>query len=290
MANDVGHGGIVSSFLDIVRDGEWPGLEVPTPYEWLTKHSQDATNALLDTIRGEPRAGPTWRALRLLVDRMMRSAENIHRLFDISPRDAAMDGASILRTLYDAHLQALYILKEPVGRGKLYVDFLWVELQEMVRIIEENTTHFGQMVRGNMQAAQVEQAAKAEFDAVKANYLKTKGGSGLRNHWCVGNLSDLAKALGYEGEYYILSRVLNGPVHSSPYGLQAEPRLTGKSIMLLAWHFLHRVMGRIAEYAGAPVEAWIRDEVLQSAYQPVFSVADAELADLRADLDESADE
>lgn len=287
MVNDELRGRVESGFLRLVEDGHWPNLSNPTIPEQVTVHSQDAANALLDAIRCQPRAGPVWRSLRFLVDRIMRSVVNIHRLFDASAEDAAWDGAAILRTIYDAHLQALYILKEPETRGKQYVDYLWVELHQMVCVMEDNSKRLGKLTRSNLQVSGMDTVVQAEFDRVKANYPKSKGGSGLRRQWYEGTLAELAESVGYEAEYRIVSRMLNGPVHSSPYGLGAEPRLSGSDVTVLAWHFLHRVMGRIAEYAGVPVEEWIRAEVLRAAYLPVFS---AELADLLTDGQEDAGE
>ena len=80
---------------------------------------------------GDDVAKASW----LLYQRIGHASQSLYVLRDHAPHDWSVDGVSILRTIYDATLQLLWLLHDPkrrAERAKLYLDFLEVEKHQML--------------------------------------------------------------------------------------------------------------------------------------------------------------
>src|SRR5262245_57635459 len=82
---------------------------------------------------------PTTRALEPFKNRLTCAVESLTALDRFAKHDSRPDGMTLLRAMYDAQLQALYILEDPAKadeRAQLFLDFRWIEQRQMQRVIE----------------------------------------------------------------------------------------------------------------------------------------------------------
>jgi hypothetical protein len=238
--------------------------------------NDSAANILLAELQVRGHFGDVRIAIRDLLQCIRSSIGSLHFLFRNNPNDAERDGTTILRTIYDAHLQALYILKNPSARAKLYKDFYWIEWHKFVTMIDSQPGQLFKLIAASKNRPKVEPENRAKFQEVQATYLS--GSNSHRSNWYQGSLATVAADVGYEGEYRVLSRLLNPCVHSSAYGLGAGGSFSEDAMIATAWGFFHRCLGRTLEHEGliGNVPPEIMGHFVLPSYKPVFE-ADAEL-------------
>ena len=112
---------------------------------------------------------------------------------------------------------------------------------------------------------------------MEAAYRRPDGS--YRQNWYVGTPRDVARKVGYEGEFLVLSRLLNPIVHSSAFGLFSPTQMNGDGMVSLAWDLLFRCIGKTLEYEGVmpKVGVDIATNVVQPTYKPMFELDDATL-------------
>jgi hypothetical protein len=229
--------------------------------------SADYATEIIRAIQEHVRtASPTARALELLKNRILAAMNSLWVLRKHAPHAFGFDGMMVLRGIYDAHLQALYILSDPKTsdeRATLYLDYQWVEIHRLKGMMDSNDTDLARTLRESPKRVAAEPLQIAEFRRVRANYLNEDGK--LLRQWYRGDLRTLAKAPGVdlESEYEIMQRHLSGAVHSSPLSLVTGPVLHGETFLEMGWHMVFRVLGRIAYVHGAvlgPQLAWVVED------------------------------
>jgi len=226
---------------------------------------RDVMNAIIGKLNAVRKDGPTTEAVELLLKRLMGSVNSLAVLRNDSPHDFRFDGAHILRGVYDAALQAMYILcdaEKRDERAKLYLDFYWIEKKRLMdRYLKESTT-LSNHIAGSTRRKGGEAAITAKFDEVKANYLTHAGD--VQPNWYKGNLSCLAKEVGLHTEYEILNKQLSGVVHSSALTLKGEVPYNGFLLVDLACRMAFRVLGLFCEYKGIVLEGNEADMVREA--------------------------
>src|SRR5207244_9871965 len=130
-------------------------------------------------------------AIRLLTNRLARSVEAIMDILRIRGQDAEFDGTTLLRTIYDGHLQGLYILKDPEPRAKLYLEFVDVEWQRWKKMLRESNTPLTKSILDSHVAGDAE--SEKRFEAVRQTYALPDKPWKCRENWFVGNLSAIAE-------------------------------------------------------------------------------------------------
>ncbi|MGB7158920.1 MAG: DUF5677 domain-containing protein [Tepidisphaeraceae bacterium] len=258
-----------------------PDLNRLAKYDAFNEGAAAVANTLMGHLRRHGRKGEVTHTIGHLVNRITRSIESLTLLFRKNPKDAELDGASILRTVYDAHLQVLYILDDPEPRAKLYADFFNVEWHKFREMIDRRPEGLFKLVAKSPNRAKTEPANDANFRRVEAEYRRPDGS--YRQNWYRGTPRDLARRVGYEGEFLVLSRLLNPIVHSSAFGLFSPTQMNGDGMVSLAWDVLFRCMGKTLEYEGilSKVDSEVAANVLKPTYKPVFEVDDAMLEHFR---------
>src|SRR3972149_10665166 len=90
--------------------------------------------------------GDVVEATEMLMARLVQSGNTLRVLCDhTKSHDWTWDGASILRTSYDAMLQALYIFHDDAKRDGLarrFLDFRVVEQMKLLRVVDEYSPRF----------------------------------------------------------------------------------------------------------------------------------------------------
>lgn len=226
-------------------------------------------------------ASPVTRALEPFKNRINSALESLRVLDRHAQHDFRTDGMTLLRAMYDAHLQALYILADPAQadeRAQLFIDYRWIEQRGMQKLLEGNSTALAQALLKSPKRAEGEAAREENYQRLRPKYL-TRKGKDVRRNWYPGSLRELAREVGLESEYEILQRDLSGAVHSSPTALLAGASFSEpQHLLLVGWRLMFRVLGRIAQHHGAPLgdehEEIVRDAMANLYDLPAGKVAD----------------
>lgn len=231
------------------------GMEGPNKMEPIDEDSlfwRGATRVaegILGQLRTAGKRGAVSDAVELLLNRMIEDINSLWVLRLHSAHEYGFSGAVILRAMYDTHLQALYILRDPrqsETRARLYLDFEWVERDNLRRMIDKNPTAVAGKLRVSPRRQLAEPHLDEQFNRIKANYVD-KRGRRCRDTWYEGRLRSLAKAVRLESEYELLQRELSGVVHSSAFAMRYGPVISARHLLTMAWDLVFRVLGRVAE-------------------------------------------
>jgi hypothetical protein len=167
----------------------------------------------------------SWRSIRILQNSFIE--ENDERGFMV-------DSGTLLRAMYDASLQAEYVVKdrnEAVNRANDYLDFEHIERYRLVQKVKLYDDSFTKKMMESPQREEGEKNVQQQFDLVKGRYFKEKKrqsgiiqkGPGTREYWFPGRLRDVAIHLEKEDEYDRFLFTLQGCVHSSAWALRIGP-------------------------------------------------------------------
>ena len=195
----------------------------------------------------------------MLLGRLVDSGNTLRVLSDHAKQhDWSADGASILRTTYDAMLQALYILADPQERqtrARRFLDFGVVERVKLIHVCDEKRTKASQRIAASSRRAVVDPSIQAEFQRVctKYGYNTEDVPKHLPLNWYSDGLRKIAKDVGYETEYELLRKLLSSVVHSSVFGITGISGFGKQSVMQLYWLFAFRVLDKVVEYVGTEV-------------------------------------
>ena len=214
------------------------------------------SNSIVGRLRARPDKGSICTALNLLLGRVIDACNSIRVLAEHSRHSYDADGAVILRSAYDASLQALYILSKPEHRQEralLFLDFCWVEKYFGIKRVDANPSLVAKQVSQSPNRVAAEPTVIREFQRVEARYRTKKRKNQtevIRNTWYPGNLRVLAKDIRYETEYDLLQSQLSASVHSSPLALKQGPIISREHLLSWGWVLSMRVLCRYAEFKG----------------------------------------
>jgi hypothetical protein len=195
-------------------------------------------------------------AIGLLLGRIVGAGNSLRVLREHAPHDFTFDGSMILRGIYDAMLQALFILSNPQfqeARASQYLDYSCVEKHKAIDLFDKSQTHLGHRISKSTRRANAEPEIEQEFQKVRQQF-ESKDGK-VRKQWHEGTLRDLAKDVGLESEYEILQKQLSGIVHSSAWAFQNFAAIYNPDLLqTFAWKFSFRVLGKYTCYAGVTLD------------------------------------
>jgi hypothetical protein len=155
-------------------------------------------------------------ALFAFLLRIFNSWRSVGKLLDCCENETefttiANDGAAIIRCMYDALIQAMYIADDPSvadERGQLYLDFEHIEQHKLTQEVVRQMSGLARYLAMSPLRSEGERRNQEEFDRVKDRYLVSRrgkdGSAEVRNHWYVGDLRELARGVGKEEEYVFL--------------------------------------------------------------------------------------
>ena len=255
-------------------------MTTPEEVRWFwqqnVNYATEIGRALHDHVR---EATPATRALEPFKNRIGSGLESLRALHRHAQHDFRADGMTILRAMYDAHLQALYILAssdQAEVRAQLFLDYQWIEQRRMQELLERNDTQLARTLLSSPKRVEEAAAREENYRRLRPKYLTRKGK--LRGDWYPGTLRELAKATALESEYEILQRILSGAVHSTPTVLLVGSTFSDpQHLLLIGWRIWFRVLGQIAQHHGAPLESE-HVEVVREARQNLFSPPSEDIA------------
>jgi hypothetical protein len=250
-------------------------MNPPEDDRWFWRQSVEYATEIGRAINAHVREfTSTTRALEPFKNRLNCALESLTALDRFAKHDWRPDGMTLLRAMYDAHLQALYILQDPTKadeRAQLFLDFRWIEQRRIQKIIEGNPTRLAQKLLQSPKRAEGEAEREANYQKLRPRFL-TKDGKKDRGDWYPGTLRDIAVAVGLESEYEIIQKDLSGAVHSTPTLLLGGPSLSKpEHLLLLGWKLMYRVLGRIAAHHGVPLGRK-HEEIIRDAMNNIYGL------------------
>jgi hypothetical protein len=214
----------------------------------------ELSTAILLRIKATPPSNDVVAACwNVIQKRAINSLNSLMVLVEHAHHNYLHDGASILRGLYDTHLQALYILRDPEVRAKLYCDFLFIQTYELLKAADKNLSDIGEAVRSSLYRPYFVQNVATNYAAVRTQFLTNRGDK-CRENWYRGTLADIAKEVGHLAEYELMQRNLSNSHHSTPLGLLQGAGVTPDILLNYAWSINLRIIGAMADYIGLELD------------------------------------
>lgn len=181
---------------------------------------------------------------------------------------------TILRAMYDAHLQALYIVADPAHadeRAQLFFEHQGIEQRRWYKIIERSPTCFVQV------PLSLGPEVEAAYRKLRPKFLAPNGKD--RPNWYPGTLRDIARNVNLESEYEIIQPDLSGAVHSTPTALVAGSIFSEREqLLLVGWKLVLRVLGRTANHYDIPLEGE-HEQAVRDAMTNLYDLSADEITD-----------
>lgn len=234
-------------------------MKLPETDAEILQFWANAGNEIVARINSATKRDDVVEAIEALMSRIVQSGNSLQCLYDHSKHDWVWDGAAILRVVYDAMIQGLFILDSDSDyRARRFLDFDAIEHQRGVQVIDAGETDMARRLAASPKRAAIEPALKAEFDRVCTLYaidpLKK-----LPREWYKKSepLSLQAEIIGYKSEYSFLYPQLCGATHSSYFAVRKQRRFPFQPHLLVHYGqlFAYRLLAKLAEYVGVTFTA-----------------------------------
>ena len=176
------------------------------------------------------RAANTWRSIRTL-QKHMEDSEGF-----------MLDAGILFRAMYDAYLQAEYLVSDPsksLERACDYFDFEHVEKHKATQRILGAKNWMAKRLQKSANRSEGEQANQDNYDRVKGRFQNKKGK--VVNQWYAGNLYEIAKEAGKQDEYKIFLAAFNGCVHSSASAVKRGPPVKSEHALMMASEIVAKI-------------------------------------------------
>lgn len=194
------------------------------------------------------------RALLYFLVRVSNTWRSIRTLWENTPdgEGFVVDAGVLLRAMFDAYLQAEYIVHAPDAQGeraKAYLDFEIVERYKTATKLIAHDSPLSDKLKSSPATATGEKALATEYDRVKDKYFVEKRqpdgtilrGPKTRNKWYTGDLSAIARSIGKEVEYDFFVATFHGCVHSSAFAVHKGLPMSPQYVLHWASTFAARV-------------------------------------------------
>lgn len=184
--------------------------------------SDKVSNALLFLL---VRVANTWRSIRTL-QKHTKDSEGF-----------MVDAGSLLRAMYDAYLQAEYMVADSsssLERAQDYFDFEHVERYKAMRKMLNANNWIANRLKNSPKRYEGESENERRYNEVKDRFRSKPTGSSTRNQWYPGNLRKIAEESGKADEYDTFLAAFNGCVHSSASALTTGPPTNAEHVLITA--------------------------------------------------------
>lgn len=246
---------------------------------WLAQNQTKFAAELLDLAEAHSRTPDALKlASRAIIQRMISAQNAMGLLGSQMPAqfDVRLDLMTLLRAMYDTHLQALYMLADPPcagDRAQRFLDYDAVDKLDLLRLWKNNRASFSEEMLRRVRASETSNDDIARMESI-ARKFETPPGSKrpYQDSWWGGNLHMLAsdKAVELVAEYEIVQRLLSGALHANPATiLWPGSALPADLSVLGAGNLTLRVAGRLAACRGASISSTM-ETVLKSAWAPIL--------------------
>jgi hypothetical protein len=255
--------------LQIDFDANITGTRLSAP--WLDQGNRRIYDFLMATEQhilehwhsmGLP--APVPEALRRLLNRMDQLYASALGLIKLHQTYSA---PLHIRAMFEVWLQAAYLLQDPKERAMRYLEFQHVTRYRQAKRIAENPTGpISKYIADSPDRAAGEPRNQREYDRVKHLFEQTtKKGKKVAGNWYGMKIVELARRLGYEGEYRVIYSGCAWWAHADPFRTGdafTETLTTPTALFTLSIAYLGRLLLGIAD-AGKIVLSNEQYEVLK---------------------------
>jgi hypothetical protein len=220
---------------------------MPTRYTGNDQRIDDALLAVLQrviaTIHLQPNKDETSRAIFALLVRGAHGWQSIRTLWRHSPDEVTLtiDAAVILRCIFDAYLQAAYIVHDPdkaAHLARLYIDYQHVERYRAEGRTVKHDNALSRSLAKSAHRVEGRKRIQEQYDRVKGDYeLSAKQPSDkprMQDKWYRDDLGGLARKAGHLAEYETIFTQLNSCTHSGYLACSGGPMMSGEIIAVWA--------------------------------------------------------
>jgi hypothetical protein len=152
--------------------------------------------------------------------------------------------------MYDASLQAEYIISDPAKRKERatqYLEFEHVERrQTMTKVMSHNNALTKRLASSPLKP-EGESRLEREFERVK-NLFQSGNKDKVRDKWCPQNMFQIAECIGKCAEYDTFVRIFSGCTHSSAMAVKHGPIVKSNDVIVIASMIAARVAKLGAHY------------------------------------------
>jgi hypothetical protein len=217
----------------------------------INLHIFDMLRNVVSISNEYQRSDPVSRALLYFLSRACNTWLSICTLRKHSPNQRVfiVDAGTLLRAMYDAYLQAEYLLgdlSKAAARANDYFDFQHVEQYKQAEKLMRHDNEFSRKMKRSPERPEGEKRVKQEYERVKHRYLWSKKGD-VRDHWYPNNLRQITGSQG-KVEYDTIVTSLQGCVHSSAMAVEKGPPISPEYITAWASTIAARVAKLNVDY------------------------------------------
>ena len=154
---------------------------------------------------------------------------------------AIWDCPILLRAMFDLAIQYEWLMKDAQSRARLYLEYEHVSRYLRTKeITEKPRGPIAEAIASSPLRAEGEPRVEREFERVRHAYQNRKGRP--RKHWYPGDLWHLAKELGREGEYALVTKWWNQYVQADPSVLRHRRDLQPHYLLNYSLYFTSRIV------------------------------------------------
>lgn len=171
------------------------------------------------------RVANTWRSIRTL-QKYTKDSDGF-----------MVDAGSLLRAMYDAYLQAEYLVSDSAKsseRARDYFDFEHIERYKAMKRTLSANNWMAKRLQRSPKRSKGQPTNKQHYDRVKCRFQSNPGKDATRNQWYPGTLPAIAEEAGKLDEYKTFLATFNGCVHSSASAVKSGPPICAEHVLIMA--------------------------------------------------------
>jgi hypothetical protein len=162
-------------------------------------------------------------------------------------------GPALIRTMFELAMQFEHLMDDPGPRAQKYSDFTHVtKYKESMALANNPVGPISQRVAESPLRAEGEPRIRAEYVRVRCNFLKDKDKSKVWDKWYCMTTFDLAKELGWLGEYRVVYTSCSSWAHGDPFSTEritSHPFAAPMHVFGLCYKYYARMLLKVADTA-----------------------------------------
>lgn len=208
--------------LQVDFDGTLQETRITPP--WLDREQRRIWEFLLST---EKHILAHWKDVSLpdpvhtVVARFLNRAEQVMAsAVGLMKLGRCYAGPSLIRTMFELAMQFEYLMRDPEPRAQRYMDFTYVTRHKQAMAIADNPSGpVGRAIAESPLRPEGEPQLKAEYERVRPRFLKGTKGK-VWDKWYCMSTRDLAREVGWLGEYRLVYAGCSAWAHGDPFSTQ----------------------------------------------------------------------
>lgn len=208
------------------------------------------TSEFVVKLNASPKIDAASRVLRYFLDRATETGKIFLTLAAHHGGHAyTNDALTLLRTMYDVSLQAMWLTNDLSNTATLaedYLAFAEIERHTLLEKLASSETEFAKQIMKSPRRSAAEADIENAFRKAAARFQGKK--AGFPANWYRCNLRQIAQNLNLVEEYDFMVAQFSKAVHATPSNMRDGPGMPQKDVISRAWEFLLRVMDANARH------------------------------------------